>query len=416
MKRALLVVAALVVLGAGAAAVFAYSRWQAGQDVHGSSSVEFSTNEVVHHHSPRDPIRWETFGFDPQRRHWDEGLGLEPPFRAVWTFRARRLIEFPPVLGYRRVFFQTNDGRLVVLDRRFGRVHWSEAFHRCSAASPTLSDYTVFAAFMNTPPCNASGGRLNGVLVALRVRDGKERWRFALGPSETSPLVVAGRVYVGDWRGNVYALDQHSGKLLWVYETGGAVKGAVAYADGKVFFGSYDHHVYAVDAATGKLVWRAAAQERLGPQGTFYSTPAVSYGRVYLGSTDGKVYSYGEASGNLRWSHGTSSYVYASPAVWQKLVLVGSHDRHFYALDAATGDEVWKFDAGAKISGSATVIDGVVYFSTLGHKTFALDAKTGRKLWAYNDGDYAGVIAGRQRLYLTGTTRLYALLPRAARP
>jgi len=221
-KRALLVAAALVVLGAGVAAVYAYNRYQAGEDVHGSSSVEFSTNEVVPKSSPRNPIRWPTFGFDVARRHWDEGLGLEPPFRAVWTFKARKLIEFPPALGYRRLFVQTNDGRLIALDRRFGKVHWSTAFHRCSAASPTLSDYTVYAAFMNTPPCNASGDKLNGVLIALRVRDGKERWRFSRGPSETSPLVVDGRVYVGDWRGNVYALDQHTGKLLWTYSTGGA--------------------------------------------------------------------------------------------------------------------------------------------------------------------------------------------------
>jgi outer membrane protein assembly factor BamB len=170
--------------------------------------------------------------------------------------------------------------------------------------------------------------------------------------------------------------------------------------------------VYCVEAKTGKLVWRAAAQERLGPQGTFYSTPAVAYGRVYIGSTDGKVYSYGASSGKLRWSHGTGGYVYGSPAVWRELVLVGSHDSHFYAFDAATGDVVWRFAAGGKVAGSATVIDGVVYFSTLAQKTFALDAKSGRQLWSYNDGKYAGVIGGRKRLYLTGYTRLYAMLPK----
>jgi outer membrane protein assembly factor BamB len=411
-KRLLAVLGALVLLAAGAAGVFAYSRWQAGKDIRGSSTEEFVTNEDVHQRSPRDPIRWETYGFDNERRRFDDGLGLTPPYRAVWIHRAKTLLEFPPVLGYARLFVETNQGRVVALEARRGTVAWSKDFGRCAAASPALSRFTVFAVFLNTPPCNASGDDLDGALVALRTRDGKERWRFSLGPSETSPLVVDGRVYVGDWRGKIYALDERTGRLLWTYETGGPVKGAIAYSAGRVFAGSYDHHVYALDARTGKRIWRGSAQERLGPQGTFYSTPAVAYGRVYIGSTDHKVYSFGATTGKLRWSQSTGGYVYSSPAVWQQLVFIGSHDKHFYALDAATGDVRWKFDARGRISGSATVLDGAVYFSTLNQRTFALDAKSGRLLWTYNDGKYAGVIGGRQRLYLVGNTRLYAMLER----
>ena len=412
-KYSLLVLAAVILAASGAAGIFAYTRWQASQDVKGSSTEEFVTTEVVHQRSPRDPIRWPFYGYDQERRRWDEGLGLKPPFRAVWTFKAKKLVEFPPVLGYRRLFAETNDGRLLSIDRRFGTLRWSAPFGRCAAASPALSNYTVFAVFMNKPPCNATGDNLDGLVVALRVRDGKERWRFSLGPSETSPLLAEGKVYVGDWRGNVYALDEDTGRVVWRFKAGGAVKGAVAYSSGRVFFGSYDHHIYCLNAKTGKQVWKGSAQERLGPRGTFYSTPAVSYGRVYIGSTDGKVYSFGAATGKLRWSHGTGDYVYASPAVWRKLVFIGSHDKHFYALDAATGEVKWKVDAGAKISGSATVIDGVVYFSTLKQKTYALNAETGQHLWTYNDGKYAGVIGGRERLYLTGHTRIYAMLHRS---
>ena len=33
--------------------------------------------------------------------------------------------------------------------------------------------------------------------------------------------------------------------------------------------------------------------------------------------------------------------------------------------------------------------------------------------YSYNDGQYAGVIGGRERLYLTGHTRIYAMLHRS---
>jgi outer membrane protein assembly factor BamB len=411
-RKVLLAVAALVVLGAGAAGVFAYNRWQASQDIRGSSTEEFNTTEGARTRSPRDPIRWETYGFDSERRRDDEGIGLQPPYRHVWTYKAKRLLEFPPVLGYGRLFVETNDGRLVAIEARRGKVAWALPTGRCAAASPALSRFTVFAVFLNKPPCNASGSDLDGLLVALRTRDGKERWRFSLGPSETSPLVAEGRVYVGDWRGKIYALDQDNGRLLWTFDTGGAVKGALAYSGGRVFAGSYDHHVYCLDAKTGKRIWRGSAQQRLGPRGTFYSTPALAYGRLYIGSTDRKVYSYGASTGKVRWSHTTGDYVYSSPAVWRQLVFIGSHDKHFYALDAASGDVRWKFDAQGKISGSGTVLDGIVYVSTLNRKTFALDAKTGRLVWTWNDGQYAGVIGGRRRLYLVGVTRIYALLPK----
>ena len=68
-------------------------------------------------------------------------------------------------------------------------------------------------AFLNTrrtggDACNAQPGTpgLDGEVVALDARTGKVVWRHVIGPSETSPLVADGRVYVGDWTGRVYAL------------------------------------------------------------------------------------------------------------------------------------------------------------------------------------------------------------------
>jgi outer membrane protein assembly factor BamB len=165
-------------------------------------------------------------------------------------------------------------------------------------------------------------------------------------------------------------------------------------------------------AVTGKLIWRAKAQQRLGPRGRFYSTPAVAYGRVYIGATDGKVYSFGAATGKLRWSHNTGDFVYGSPAVYDERVYVGSYNGQFYAFDAATGDIKWQFKANGPISGSATVIDGIVYFATLKGRTYGLDARTGRRVWDWPDGKYSPVVADGARIYLVGHARLYALAER----
>ena len=55
-------------------------------------------------------------------------------------------------------------------------------------------------------------------MIAFAAGFGKIRWRTRLGPTESSPLVANGLVYVGDWRGRVYALDEKTGRVRWTFQ------------------------------------------------------------------------------------------------------------------------------------------------------------------------------------------------------
>jgi outer membrane protein assembly factor BamB len=421
--------AGVVLLLVGAALAFYLYKKHQGRDIRGSSTIEFVPTETAP--APKPPpkpppgkpaaltrVDWPLNGYDEQRLRYLPSR-LRPPFKVEWMFRGRHLLEFPPAVAYGRAYIANNPGVLSAVQTATGRASWRFRSGRCTAASPGVADGVVYMAFLNfrrqgKEPCNASPGTpdLNGEVAALDARTGKMRWRRVIGPSETSPLVAGGLVYVGDWTGAVYALAAKTGRTVWTYRTGGEVKGGFALTGRRLFVGSYDHQLYALNARTGRLIWRGSAQERLGSRGTFYSTPAAAYGRVYIGSTDGKVYSFGAASGELRWSQSTGGYVYASPAVWKERILIGSYSGTFFCLDAATGDVRWTFEANGPISGSASVIGDVVYFSTLKGRTYGLDAATGKQLWSFPDGKYSPVVAGPERLYLTGYTRLYGLVPR----
>lgn len=415
MRRVLKGLAVVAVLLAGALTAIVIHRLQGEGDIRGSSTVDFTPTLAKPAPLPKN-IAWPEYGFEGTRTR-SVTLALRPPYRRIWTYRAGSLVEFPPAIGFGRLYFSTNSGKLVAINSKTGKKAWKYVSHRCVAASPALGTQqhgTVYAVFLNKPPCNAKHG--GGEVAAFSAGVGKIRWRKAIGASETSPLLVGNSLFVGDWNGRIWALDARSGRTKWVSGSHGPIKGAIAYSDGRLYVGSYDGHVYCIGAVHGRLIWKAKGQPRLYGHTRFYSTPAVAYGRVYIGGTDGKIYSYGATSGKLRWSHGTGGYVYASPAIWNQLVLIGSYSKKFYALNAATGVEAWHFTANGPISGSATVIGDVVYFATLGKKlkgrTYALNARTGKLLWSYPDGKYTPAVADKDRLYLVGYARVYGMVTR----
>ena len=311
---------ALVVGLVGFGAGYYVAKQQESADVRGNATQEFvETQAPVVKPPPLPGIAWPMWGFDTVHNRISP-YAHRPPYRTVWSFGAKQLVEFPPVVAYGRLTFTNNPGVTFSVDTKTGKEVWSHRSGRCTASSPAVDSKLVFQAFLNRPPCNSSRSPsvLTGEVVAFDALTGKVRWRTVIGPTESSPLVHQGRVYVGDWRGLVYALDAKTGRIVWRFQTGGRVKGAVAALGNRVFVGSYDGRLSALDSRTGALQWRTSSQGRLGGRGRFYSTPAVAYGRVFIGSTDGKVYAFGARTGDLIWSRSTGGYVYSSPAVWEQ--------------------------------------------------------------------------------------------------
>ena len=430
--RALLLLAGGIAVAAGAIlGAYRFYRDRQPHEVRGSPTVEFSPNLEPGRRLRAQPaaarLPWPTYGLDPERTHFAAGLRVRPPVRRLWKgFADWSFIEFPPVIGYGRLYLGTNHGRVLAVAAATGRVLWHRQLGRCIAASPALAGGVVYVALMNALPCADPERSSPGYLQALDARTGRPLWRFRAGVTESSPLVVGRLVYFGSWDGRIYAVDVRTHRPRWTYATGGEVKGGVAFSQGTVYAGSYDGHVYALDARTGKARWTGAAERGLTGRGSFYATPTVAYGRVFVGATDGVVYAFGARSGRLLWARRTGSFVYAAAAVARGIVYVGSYDHRFYALDAATGDIRWTFDARHPISGAPTVLGGLVYFSTCGscssyesdaraRRTFALDARTGRLVWTFPDGEYSPLVADSTRAYLTGFTDVYGLEPVAAR-
>lgn len=350
---------------------------------------------------------WPQYGFDANRTRANPDLDLAPPYRVRWSYDARSLLEFPPVVGGGRVIVGTNDGLALALDQQTGKVLWRTHLVGQMASSPALAP--GIALFTTT----------RGRLVALDVATGRRLWGWKAGRSiESSPLVADGSAYVGTLEGKVLRIGLASHHPVWVAEASGDVKASLALAGPNVVIGDYAGRISAFRRTDGRLAWRATSPSAaFRSAGRFYGGPAVAYGRVYIGNVNGRVIALDAANGQRAWLRVLDDFVYSSAAVDRRLVLVGSYDHRLHALDAVTGEERWSFDAGERISGSPSVVGRYAYVSTLAPKgatgaTYAVDVETGRRVWTFPDGRYSPAVGVEGMLVLTGRERLYGLVPR----
>jgi outer membrane protein assembly factor BamB len=338
---------------------------------------------------------------------------VKPPFKLIWHYSEKPLLEFPPVYANGVLYAVNNSANAFALDANTGKVLWERRIGRLNASSPAYSRGRVY--IVNLVP---------GHIVKLDAKTGRIIWKKILpGRAESSPLVLGNTVYFGCEDGQLFALSTRNGNVRWSTTLGGPVKSAPAFRDGVLYVGDYGGYMNAVRASDGKLIWQSGS---LGPgfaaSGAFYSTPAVAYGRVYAGNNDGRVYSYEQSDGTLAWTHSTGGYVYSGPTVASTpttppTVYIGSFDGNVYALDAKNGETRWSRSAGGQVVGSLSAVGNIVYAAEFTNtSTVGFDMKTGRQVFRYKTGTYTPVISDGRRIFLVGYSSINALEPIRPKP
>ncbi|MQY14091.1 Polyvinylalcohol dehydrogenase [Streptomyces sp. RB5] len=155
----------------------------------------------------------------------------------------------------------------------------------------------------------------------------KAKWTYRThGDVSATPAVVGGAVYFPDWGGYLHKLDAATGEQIWsrrISEYNGA-EGSVsrtspAVVDGTVYIGDYDHaFLMAVDAATGDLVWRRKLDDQF--LAVLTQSPVVYKGVVYQGVSS------------------RESEMMGADPTYECCVFRGSMN----AVDADTGEVLWR--------------------------------------------------------------------------
>lgn len=210
--------------------------------------------------------------------------------------------------------------RLVALDPATGDAYWRADVGGHGEATLAAADGTVYAAGAGPVAVDARTGTVrwhaeggdtlaldaDGIYTTLNVDgtggvfahdpDGTERWHLALGKVVASASVRAGRVYVPDDGGTVYAIDAATGETYWSRApdgVGSIGSGLAVRGDDVVVPAGGGRTSAVLDASTGEPRWTVDT-------GIVTGRPVVGDDWVALGRTNAGVAVYDRSTGETR--------------------------------------------------------------------------------------------------------------------
>jgi outer membrane protein assembly factor BamB len=319
----------------------------------------------------------------------------------VWSFPTAfgKAISAPAAVCDGRVYVGCEDGYLYALGPGGRASLPSEdlALERIrSPLSSKLADprYDWFTSFANPANTNAND---QGLSPPFRLQ-----WiRRYEGTCKHMSVCGGGRMYTHTAEGQVFAVEQETGRLLWRrYFPGVHVSyTSPLYHQERLFVpqaGLRKCRLRCLDAATGKLRWEAPFSG--SPSWNRQQPPIVCGGLVIYPFSTG------------RYTPETWLFEHQSTFAFPE-----GHKPLVRAWDADTGEVVWTRDfsehgSGGDDAGICLMDDTLYYSCYFGNKeppgvTAAIEPETGRVLWTNdNHAVHAGcTISGRDgRLYLGG--------------
>ena len=199
-------------------------------------------------------------------------------------------------------------------------------------------------------------GSAGGMFYALKMSDGRLRWRKQTGSVSSRPVIDRGYLYVGTDDGVLLCLDTQTGRQIWKYATRGPIletpvvvelPGAAKPTTLVVFSNEADQ-VYALDAVSGELKWqyKADTPEEYTLRG--HAGVRVGGDLVYTGFSNGTMVALRLETGSVAWLTSLKGDadrfvdVDATPSIQGDTVYVTSSSGGVWGLDGATGLVRWR--------------------------------------------------------------------------
>ena len=324
-------------------------------DDNGSAYFSFATPPKPQPSAPNDG--WPTFHNNAPRAGVSPSK-LDPPLNLRWSSRLDfQFGQTSPLVSDGILFTASEDGHIRARDPYTGIMRWDRAVGDVYyyVGTPTVADGVVFA---------TSYGEGGGSVWAFDELSGATLWQVSrqTGLDFNARIAMAsadGLVFGSAWGGQMYALSQENGSVVWSFQTGDVPLGGPTVAGGLVVEGTLSGQLFALDELTGAPVWSVALD------GDTYSPPLFAEGNVYVGTYAGSMYAIDAYSGDVVWqSGGFGDLEGETPAYDGQSIYFGSsgYGISFFALNATTGAALWNASVlGASVISSAAYANGLLF-------------------------------------------------------
>ena len=330
---------------------------------------------------------WPGFRGDASRG----GIALTGPIGnpiVRWQFHARGAVASDLAISGDLVFVPSDDGILHALDIATGTERWSFAAP-AGMKGPFVADGRVHVA------------DANGIIHTLTVSDGTPVWASTEPLATPSDLVVLdGRLFVGTADGSVLALRATDGAVTWQTKLGTTPIHAPSATANALAVATEDLELVLLDPATGAIRWRVpAGREQVG-------TPVIAGDTVFIGggpeTVGGRLSAHDLTTGAERWHVDRNLY---APSIGGGRGYTGSGAGAVSSIDLATGALQWTAQFDGVVRAPAVAGDVVYLAVDRERRVVALDRRTGGELWSQAvDGSMQCCIAAARGMVFVGTS------------
>ena len=248
---------------------------------------------------------------------------------------------FKPSFSSDSIYFADSSGSVKSIDISSGNVNWIKQFK--SLASGTASGFGISVI-----------SDVDGNVIALNQNDGSVIWSKNIQGEVLSQSVInAKSVFVKTGSGELISLDKNTGEILWSYRAKLptlTIKGSSSpVIDGDIIYATFDSgRLVAFDIDTGYPIWDGAISYAEGISELENiidsdSNPYIEGGLIYTTNYQGNLNIFDIAQRRSVWQTELSSFY--SPIISKGLIVVIDADSQIKSFSSKNLQESWRTDS-----------------------------------------------------------------------
>lgn len=301
----------------------------------------------------------------------------------LWRYQTGGRVYSSPALYGDKVFSGSGDSCLYAFDKLSGKMLWKYRTEGAVHSSPAVNDSNVYfsSTDRNIYAVNSESGSLTWKFSSNGEK-AKDVWDYYL----SSPRLAKGLVFWGSADSSLYAIDQYTGDLKWKFKAEDIIHSTPEIDGDTLYVGDFNGNLFALNINNGKQIWSfKTVGDRYFPKGEIQKGIAIDKSAVYFGSRDYNVYALDKKSGRALWNLKEGSWVISTPTIHNKMIFYGTSDTHeFVCSNKLTGEVKWRIPLPMRVYGSAVTNGDIVYFGCFDGILRGADINTGEVLFEFS--------------------------------